>query len=181
MKHKIIGFLMLGMISQTYAQQDVLFIAKLKKDEVPKVIKSSVDRDFSELNVIEYVAIPQKYTTPIMANKKIKTIEGHDSYLVTFEGKTEKIMATYNKEGQLISTVDHYKNKTVPRHIYSAVDKLYPEWEILDGYKKMSTYDKAGELNNEYFKLSLKFGEKTRKVYVNNDGNLVNSTGRIKM
>lgn len=174
------ALLVLGTVGQINAQDGVLFIAKLKKNEVPKVILNAVDRDFSNLTAVEYLSVPENLVVPTSLNINKDEDNEYDYYKVTFKGKTEKIMATYNKDGKLVSTVDRFEKKNAPIQIYSTLGRLFPEWDIKEGYKKMSLYDTNGKVKNQFYKLTLENGNKIRKVYLNKDGKLVNSFGKPK-
>ena len=175
------ALLVLGTIGQMYAQETVLFTAKLKKTEVPKTILNAVERDFANLTAVEFLSVPESFVVPASLDVHNYEKSGYDSYMVTFAGKTSKIMATYNKDGRLISTVDRYVSKNAPDEIYFSVSRLFPEWDIKDGYKKMLTYDKDGKVKKYFYKLTLLNGEKVRIIYLNKDGHLVNSMGKLKM
>lgn len=181
MKNKIIGLLILGVMSQTFAQEEILFIAKLKKNEVPKIITKAVKKDFPKLEVVEFLSIPYKNGVMGDVNKNIFLVDGYDSYLVTFKGKTMKTAATYSEKGNLISTVDHYKYKSIPYAIKNKVALAYPDWVILTGYKKMSSYDEMGNISKFHFKISLENGDKKRKIYTNESGEILNRKRRVKI
>lgn len=181
MKKIFIVLLVLGIGGSIYAQETFLFTAKLKKNEVPKVILKAVDRDFINLTTVEFLSVPENFVAPLSLDIDKDENSEYDSYMITFAGKTEKIMATYNKDGKLISTVDRYKTRSAPFQIYSTLGDLYPEWIIKDGYKKMSIYDTNGKVKKQIYKLALENGNRTRKVYLNKDGKLVNSLGKLKM
>ena len=181
MRKIVMALLVLGTIGQMYAQETVLFTAKLKKTEVPKTIMNAVERDFANLTAVEFLSIPESYVVPASLDVSKYENSGYDSYMVTFAGKTSKIMATYNRNGKLMSTVDRYLTRNAPTEIYSTIDRLFPEWGVKDGYKKMTIYDVNGKEKKNFYKLTLINGEKMRKVYLNNEGRLVNSTGRLKM
>lgn len=181
MKKIVMVLFVLSIVGQNYAQETVLFTAKLKKNEVPKVILNAVDRDFANLTAVEFLSVPESFVVPSSIDIHKYKDSGYDSYIVTFAGKTEKIMATYNKDGKLMSTVDRYETRNAPNEIYYAIDKLFPEWVVRDGYKKMSIFDINGKEKNQYYKLTLENDKKIRKVYLNKHGQLVNSFGKLKM
>ena len=169
MKKIVIGMMLLGSISVINAQKsDLLFIAKLSKDEVPKNIQRAIKGNFPKLEVTEIIAIPFRGTAP----SKINPIEGYDDYTVMFKGKTSKIMATYNKDGELLNTVDHYKYKTVSMPIRLTIADAYPDWVILDGYKKFTSYSKEGNIKNEKFKITIENGDKRKKIFADASGNI---------
>lgn len=181
MKNKIIGLLILGVMSQAYAQkEEILFIAKLKKNEVPKIISSTVEKDFPKLEIVEFLSIPNKNGFMEDVKTSIIPVEGYDHYLVTFKGKTKKIAATYNSEGNLISTVDHYRYEPIPFAIKNKIALAYPDWVILNGYKKMNSYNKAGKITKSHFKVSIENGDQKRKVYTDESGKILNRIKKIQ-
>ena len=181
MRKIVMALLVLCIGGQIFAQnQKVLFTAKLNKKEVPEVILKAVDRDFSNLTAIEYLSVPESFVVPSSLDVKDVKFNEYDSFIVTFAGKTAKIMATYDKDGKLVSSVDRYETRNAPNSIYYSIDKLFPEWVIKDGYKKMSTYETSGKVKNEFYKLTIENGSKVRKVYLNKDGKFLNSLGNTK-
>lgn len=166
----------MGFISLSYAQsnRELLFIAKVSKEEVPKTINKAIKGDFPNLIVTDIIAVPFDGYAP----SNITPVEGYDDYTVMFKGKTSKIMATYNKEGKLISTVDHFKDKMAPAVVRNAIANVYPDWVILTGYKKFTSFTKDGSLKGEKFKITIENGDKKRKVFADKAGNI--NKGNVK-
>jgi len=157
---------------QSYAQDDVLFEAKLKKEEMPVAIVENVSQDFPGLVVEEFDAVPLDYVEDdVIVDRSIKSNSDYDTYQVKLEGKNQLLIATYNKAGKLISTVEHGKNVMLPVSVEDAVVKAFPGWDITEDHYKMSHY--KGEKKIDRYKLNIKKGKEMKKVYFDANGNIL--------
>ncbi|MGB5463632.1 MAG: hypothetical protein WBM92_09725 [Aureibaculum sp.] len=183
MKKTIFGLFMLGFMSQSYAQKDeVLLAVKLQKKEVPQMVINSVEKNHPNLDIVDFMVMPTELVSTASVKKSIKPVGGevYESYIVNFKGKTSLISATYNKEGNLISTLEHFKNKKVPMPIVITLSNTRPEWNVINGYKKLITYTATGEVKNERFKITIVNGDKIKKIFTDANGLILNSNGRVK-
>lgn len=183
MKKTIIGLFLLGFMSQSYAQKDeVLLTVKLQKKEVPQMVIRSVEKNHPNLDIVDFMVMPTELVSTVSVKNSIKPVKGepYETYIVNFKGKTSLISATYNKKGNLISTLEHFKNKNVPMPIVVGLSHTRPEWSVINGYKKMITYTANGEVKNERFKITIVNGDKIKKIFTDANGMILNFNGRVK-
>ena len=94
--------------------------------------------------------------------------EDYDSYSVSFYIPNGYILASYDKEGKLISTAEKFKNTKVPAAVREAVNNKYPQWIIAEDIYLVNYHEKRGV--NKLFKLVLENGSKRLKVKLNEKG-----------
>jgi hypothetical protein len=173
MKKTILGLFLIGFMVQSYAQQnDVLFKAKLNKEEMPVAIVENVSQDFPDLVVEEFDAVPLEFVEDdVIIDRSIESNNDYDTYQVILKGKNESLVATYNKDGKLISTVEHGKNVELPISVENAVEKDFPRWVITEDHYKMIHYKNKTKIDR--YKLIIKKGKNTKKIYFDASGNIL--------
>ena len=171
MKKTILGLFLIGFMYQSYAQ-DVLFEAKLKKEEMPVAVVENVSQDFPGLVVEEFDAVPLDYIEDdVIVDRSIKSKNDYNTYQVTLKGNNQILVATYNKEGVLISTVEHGKDVVLPVSVEDAVAKEFPGWDVTEDHYKMIHY--KGKKKIDRYKLNIQKGKVIKKVYFDASGNIL--------
>lgn len=174
MKSIILGLLFMGLALPSYAQ-DVLYEAKIKKDEVPSVVVEAVGRDYPDLTVDEYTALPVEYIEGnVFLNKDLLKNRDYETYEVSFVGKGENIDATYNKDGKRVSVTEHLDNVAPPIVVREVLAKTYPGWTIKDDTYKMTSYN--GDTAKSHYRFELEKGKQFKKIYTDDHGNILNRT-----
>jgi len=172
MKKTILGLLLIGFTFQSYAQDDVLFEAKIKKEEVPVEVITSVEKDFPGFTVEEFTAVPVEFIEDdVIINRNIKSKDDYDSYQITLRNSNEKLTATYNKQGDLISEVAYGKNVELPVSVRNSIARTFPKWAFIKDTYKMTSYTDGKK--NERYKVIIKKGNEMKKVVVDASGNIV--------
>lgn len=174
MKKTILGLFLIGFMFQSYAQdQDkVLYKAKLSKEEMPVAIVENVSQDFPDLVVEEFDAVPLEFIDDnVIVDRSVKSNSDYDTYQVVLKGNNQSLVATYNKEGKLISTVEHGKNVELPISVEDAVVKDFPGWVITEDHYKMIHYKDRTKIDR--YKLNIKKGKDMKKVYFDAKGNIL--------
>jgi len=180
MKKTILGLLLIGFTFQSYAQTDVLFEAKIKKEKVPALVITAVEKDFPDAIVEEYTAIPVEFIEDdVIIDRNIKSIDDYNSYQITLRDKNERLTATYNKKGDLISEIAYGKNVPLPRTVLETVAKAFPKWAIIEDTYKMVSH--ANGKKNERYKIIIEKGNEMKKVIVDASGNIISVHKRIKL
>jgi len=70
------------------------------------------------------------------------------TYDVVFEETNAKILVTYNKEGEIVNSLEEYKNLRLPMQVSSAISKNYPGWSFASNEHQV-IYNN-GELKKSY-------------------------------
>jgi len=171
MKKIILGLFLIGFAMQSYGQ-DVLFQAKIKKEKVPEVIIEAIDSDFDGFEAIEFVAIPIEFIEEdVYINNDIETDEDYETYQITLKGKTSRIVAVFDKEGNLLSTVEHLYNVKPSKKVGNAMAKSFPGWAMTKDSYKMTHF--SGKQKKERYKFIIEKGQDKKVVITDGKGELL--------
>ena len=172
MKSLMLGILMTGLSIQTYAQ-DVVFKAKLDKEDLPTVVLEAVETDFPDYTVTEYAALPVELVDEdIFVNTDISPDAKYDTYqLVLKQGNGNTMEAAYDMDGKLIETLEHLKNVTPPSAVRNSIASAFPGWTIEKDTFKMVHY--SGKNAKERYKLILGKKNDKMKVYTDQNGTIL--------
>lgn len=95
----------------------------------------------------------------------------YDNYFVSFFIPKGKILAAYDKDGNLLRTAEKYENVKVPAKVSEAVATRYPNWSIAKDVYLVSYHSEKGKtVVNKVYKLVLENGNKRMRVKVNDAG-----------
>ncbi len=96
----------------------------------------------------------------------------YDSYNVSFYIPKGYAVATYDKDGKLLRTIERYKNVKLPLAVSKALVERFPNWAVDKDIYKVSYSEPKWESKKTY-KLKLTNGEKIIKVKTDQDGNFL--------
>lgn len=179
MKKVVASLVMLGLGAQTFAQ-DVLYSAKIKKEELPEVVIAAIETDYPDYTMEEFMAVPLEYVdSDVYINRDIDSLDDYDTFEINLIGKGEHMMVTYNKAGNQISSMTHEKNVTPDRAVSSAIAKAYPGWTIAKDTYNMTHYN--GGKERQSYRMELTKGSEKMHVYTDAKGNIMNKPKAHKM
>ena len=165
MKKLLLGLLALGLSAQFYAQ--VIDDGMLPEVEVVAVnykYLSSVDN--SEASV------PVQMLEKKVAQFDIKSSEfyeeGSSIYRVYFYIPDGTIVAAYDRDGNIIYTIEKFKDVALPNSVRDAIADKFPGWEISKDVYRVN-YDKSSGAVKRY-KVVLDNGVKTIRVKIDENG-----------
>lgn len=92
----------------------------------------------------------------------------YDNYFVSFYIPEGRILAAYDKDGNLLRTAEKFKNVAVPKAVREAVAKRFPQWTISNDVYLVSYHDKNGVIKR--YKLLLENGNQRMKVKIDDKG-----------
>ncbi len=92
-------------------------------------------------------------------------------YTVSFYIPDGKLVAVYNQEGEIIRTIEKFKNIDVPRAVVRSIKNHYPDWELISDVYHVK-YEEAEEIIKKY-KLKLQRGNKVIRVSMNEAGDVL--------
>jgi len=144
MKSLFLSFLAFGLSSILYAQnpdskttndtgivQNLPYLQQVKVNDSP-VIVMKLEHIAAQYNIKE---------APIYKEKSQVT------YDVIFEESNGKIIATYNKSGEIVSSIEEYKNLKLPLQVSATISKTYPGWSFISNiHKIVYTKNKAKKM-----------------------------------
>lgn len=97
--------------------------------------------------------------------------EEHDIYFVSFYIPDGELLATYDKDGKLLSTVERFKNVALPQTIAQAIVKRFPNWTIPKDFYLVKYREQSG--SKKLYKITLENGDKRVKIKVNENGEFI--------
>lgn len=93
----------------------------------------------------------------------------YDAYTFTFKIPQGKILASYDDEGNLMWTVEKFKNVKVPTDVAKMVASKYPGWHFEKTFYTIKYTEKFGA-NKKYKVIISKDGKKKRLTLDPNEG-----------
>ncbi len=164
MKKLILGLLVLGFTTQFYAQ--VIALPEIEVHAMNYKYLKNVDNSAAPVNV--------KMLEQHVANYDLKSSdfyeEAYDLYTVSFYIPDGSIVAAYDGDGEILYTIEKFKNVAPPRAVINSVTKRFPGWSIAkDVYKVSYRNEKASKM----YKLILKNGDKRMRVKTDENGKFI--------
>ena len=160
MKKLILGMLVIGFTSQMFSQVNLL----------PEV----------EIKVVNY-----KYLNAVDSKDvdlDVKRLEKEVAYFdyvnsdfymddwVSFYIPKGKILASYDENGEIVTTTEKYESVTLPSIVRTAIFERFPGW-ILSKNVYRVTYNR--NKNKKEYKVVLQNGDKIVRVRTNEKGNFI--------
>jgi hypothetical protein len=172
MKTSILTLVLAGLAANSFSQ-DVLYRSNINSKELPSVVMEAIKTDFPDFSVKYSTANRLEHLEKaVLANKNMADKNDYDEYEIGLYGKNNnELMATYDKSGKLIGTMEKTKNITPPAEVRSALVKAYPGW-IIEKDFYIAERGKGGKMKEQYKLLLTKNGTKMH-VYTDADGNIL--------
>lgn len=95
----------------------------------------------------------------------------YDTYEVTFYIPDGYLLAAYDKNGEILRTVEKYRDITLPIEVINAVAKQYPNWSFKKDVYLVSYHENQGV--NKKYKITLENGDKRIRVTTDEKGNFI--------
>lgn len=166
MKNVITGLFLLGLTTQAFCQ--VIELSDVFISPVNYKYIATVDTEGTDPNVVN---VQRKVATYDVTNKDYYNDE-YDSYDVSFYIPEGFAAAAYDKDGQLLRTIEKYKSVKLPIAVSKAVNDRFPKWTIESDVYKV-TYSSEKISAKKIYKLKLTNGKETIKVKTDEEGNFL--------
>lgn len=166
MKKVLIFLLVCGLITPVFSQitvLDTVVIRPIKYKYIFEVVDEDIDKSVKKL---------QEELGNFDVTKEEYYSDDYDNYSVTFRIPKGYAVAAYDKDGELIRTVERYKNVKLPLAVREAVVERFPNWAIDKDIYRVTYSDPKWESKKTY-KLKLTNGEKTIRVKTDEYGNFL--------
>ncbi|MDB4402457.1 nicotinate-nucleotide adenylyltransferase [Algibacter sp.] len=144
--------------------------------QLPEVVITAVN--YKYLNAVENedtdLSVQMLQEHVAMYDLKNSDLYGdeYDTYTVSFYIPDGKILAAYDKNGEIIRTIERFQNVKLPKDVRNAVYKRFPNWSLeKDVY--LVNYHKNNEKVSKQYKVKLKNGKKVMRVKLAEDGNFL--------
>jgi hypothetical protein len=136
------------------------------EEEPEHTIVNAKNSYYLEMAKVQSSSVVIRQMQKEAANYDVKNTSIYDNsekatYLVVFKNKGNKLIARYDPEGRILSTVEHYKNIALPTKLKVVIAKKHPGWVFGQNSCNFS-YNRSKGLQKN-IKLQLKRG-KSRKI-----------------
>ncbi len=172
MKNFVIGLLILGLTNLTIAQsnqfaqnvhlaevtivpRNLTYISNVLDDNTPRQIK----------NLETSVA---RYDVTAHPNFNDRDI---DAFEVVFEQPNARIIATYDKNGQILKSFEKFQDVILPKDLVKEIMMEYPGWEFHSDTYLVSYY--TGRDVKKHYKIQLMKDKNRVNLKVDPSGNII--------
>ncbi len=166
MKKIILGMLLFWIVTATMAQDP--------KIQLPEVIISATTYKYlskagSDDQAMEVTQLQRKVADYDVRESDYYR-DDYDLYFVTFYIPEGKVLASYDKNGNILRTAEKYKNVNLPTVVKEAILDRYPGWTISKDLFLVNYYEETGA--KKKYKLKLVNGDKTMRIKTDEYGNI---------
>jgi len=99
----------------------------------------------------------------------------YDSYQVFFKSKKGRVLANFDKEGELVTTFHRFKNVNLPDDVRLEILRGHKNSKVVKNTHILTTKDLM--INKEYFIVKIKAGNATRRLRVERNAQGVSLAG----
>lgn len=170
MKKIIFGLIIFGLTVQTYGQ--------IKTEELSEVVISATNYKYLNKVGLENVSVPVALLESKVATFNIKDADFYEdeysTYEVSFYIPDAYILASYDGDGNILRTVERFKDVALPRNVIESVARTYPNWKFAKDVYLVSYHDAGdtGKITKQY-KIVLKNDDQRIKVKCDEEGNFL--------
>ena len=166
MKKFVLGLLAMGLTSPAFSQ-----IVKTEKLSEVTVYATNY-KYLNDVNTLEVASVPVELLERKVSAYDVKDSDfyqdDYDFYSINFYIPQGKILAAYDKDGNLLSTAEKFKDINLPQAVKQAVWDKYPKWTITKDVYLVNYKDGRGA--NKTYKLKLENEDQTIRVKLNEKG-----------
>ncbi len=170
MKKIIFGLIILGLTVQTYGQ--------IKTEELSEVVISATNYKYLNKVGLENVSIPVALLEQKVAGFNVKDADFYEdeysTYEVSFYIPDAYILASYDGEGNILRTIERFKDVALPREVIESVARTYPGWTFAKDAYLVNYHDTGdtGKITKQY-KIVLKNGDERIRIKCDEEGNFL--------
>lgn len=166
MKNLFLFLLVCGLTTPVFAQiieLDEVIIFPVKYKYIYEVVDDDIDQSVKDLQLKlgKFDVTKDEYYN-----------DEYDGYHVSFHIPKGYAVATYDKDGKLLRTIERYKNVKLPLAVSQALAKRFPNWTVDKDIYKVS-YSAEKWDSKKTYKLKLTNGEKSIRVKTDEEGNFL--------
>jgi hypothetical protein len=164
MKRLLLVLLTIGLICPLIAQD---------REQLDEVVVRAVN--YKYLSAIDNSKAPvpirilQKEVAMYNVTDTDYYIDEYETYNVTFYIPNGRIVAAYDEDGNIIRTIERFKNFQLPEDVRASIDSRYPGWEILKDVYLVNYSPEDGA--EKAYKVKLKKGKEVMRVKLDARGN----------
>ena len=166
MKNLFLFLLVCGLTTPVFAQiieLDTVVIRPIKYKYIFEVVDDDIDQSVKDLQIKlgKFDVTKEEYYS-----------DEYDSYNVSFYIPKGYAVATYDKEGKLLRTIERYKDVKLPLAVSEALSERFPNWIVDKDIYKVNYSEPKWE-SKKLYKLKLTNGEKNIRVKSDEEGNFL--------
>jgi hypothetical protein len=98
--------------------------------------------------------------------------DDYDSYMIEFYIPDGRIVAAYDKDGNIIRTIEKYESLKLPKDVRDAAFTRFPNW-TLDKDAYYVTYNSSSNKAKKIYKLKLRNGNEVVRLKIDAEGNFM--------
>ena len=156
--------LLFGLTSQLMAQDPI----ELEEVMIPSMNFKYLDAvDNSEAPMP--VKVLEKEAAKFKAEGRDLYVDNYGTYEVSFYVPKGKLIALYDEEGNVLRTIERFKNVQLPEDVRIAVKSAYPGWEIVKDVYQVNYTVKTGA--KKVYKMKLRKGNEVLRIKMDHKGN----------
>ncbi|MDX1601696.1 MAG: hypothetical protein R3209_01400 [Salinimicrobium sediminis] len=180
MKNLILVLLLFGFIGTGHSQ---ILLKETKLEYRPESMKldpvsNTLTIKIAEKNYGEFEKNPLAFVKngfDIQRVLKDNEKEDYDSYQVSFKSTKGHLLANFDKDGELVSSFQKFKNVRLPEDARMKILQQYRD-AVVVGNKHIAV-SKGWDIQKEFFKVKLRDGDKTRRVKINKEQGAITLVG----
>lgn len=165
MKKLLITLFVFGFSFQSFAQIT----------ELPEIELVAVNYKYLDAAGDEDAALPVKQLQQQVAEYDVKKsdfyTDEYDFYTVNFFIPEGKILASYDRDGNLLRTAEKFKDVALPRAVRDAIGERFPNWNMAGDIYVVNYHE--GDNVKKRYKVLLKNGDKRMRVKTDEKGNFL--------
>ena len=175
MKKLIFGLFLLGLTNLVHSQNNGTAVNIVLEPVTIKPLNLSYLKEVQHKDTPELVKNLENEAARYDITESPVFEREFEAYEVIFEtkkegGTTGLITATYNSEGKILSSVEHYKNILLPETVRTAILNKYPGWKI---YKDVYLVTYRNNNNSKkVFKVQIRKDGERKNLKLDYDGNI---------
>lgn len=166
MKKVILALFAFGIAIPSFAQ-----VITLPEVEVSAKNYKYLD-DVKSTSAAQPVQMLERYATTYDIRKSEYYEDDYDNYFISFFIPEGKILAAYDREGNLLRTVEKYENIALPPAVAKSVAKNYPGWKMTKNAYLVNYHNAQGVMKKEY-KIVLEKGNEGMRIKTDENGNIL--------
>jgi hypothetical protein len=165
MKKAVIGLLFLGLASLAFSQEPE---GKAQEVELEGVTVTSPNFNYlnsvQDKNTPEIVKVLERKAASFDLKESPIYNRIDEAYEVFFSNSKGKIVATYDNDGQILSSFEKFGDVVLPVPVRNTIFADYPDWKVNSNAYAVSYYRHKGVKKTYHFQISKNDKKKNLKL-----------------
>ncbi len=168
MRRFVLIALLIGVIVPMAAQ-----VPKTQPVELDEIVVKAMN--YKYLSAVDNSEAPipiwniEKEAAMFDVNASDVYLDNFNTYQVTFRIPDGVMVVAYDQDGEIIKTIERFKNFQMPMDVVLSIKEKYPNWEIVKDVFLVSYSEKKGA--KKLYKIKLRNGDEVIRVKMDPTGN----------